>query len=186
MPPASQTTHRTVLDDRRMSQQWSGRKFSWHNRRAVLASAWRDLSHDILCPSRDSNRTPSQYKSRALPLLQPTRISLLLLLLLRYYCYYYCNVYDETEKQTHVQEENMERFKMQQRRTETRTTAEAAGNIRNKGPRWKTANEYSDGTDVRWGRHEALEISKREANSRMIDGGTEYGEMDIMEGSTTA
>jgi hypothetical protein len=75
---------------------------------------------------------------------------------------------------------------MQQRRTETRTTAEAREQKRNKGTRRYSANESSDRTDVRWGRHEALEIAKRKAKSGIIDGGTEYGEMELMEGSTTA
>jgi hypothetical protein len=80
----------------------------------------------------------------------------------------------------------MGRLAMQQRHRGPRTTAEAAEQNGTKGHTRYTAYEFSDRTDVRWERLEELQIAQREPNSRIIDGGTEYGEMDIVEGSTTA
>jgi hypothetical protein len=80
----------------------------------------------------------------------------------------------------------MERFEMQQRHRGPRTKTEATEQNRNKGPRRYTANESWDRTDVRWDQREALQKEQLEANRRIIDGGTENEEMDIVEGSTTA
>jgi hypothetical protein len=95
-----------------------------------------------------------------------------------------CSV--QEPERTHMQEETMERVAMQQWRTEPRIRAEATQQNRNTGHRRSIANESSDGTDVRWDRREELQIAQREANSRIIDGGTKNEEMDFVEGSTTA
>jgi hypothetical protein len=80
----------------------------------------------------------------------------------------------------------MDRLGMQQRHKGPRTEPEATRQNRNKGPRRNTANASSDRTDVRWDPREALQIAKREANSRIIDGVSKNEEMDLVEGSTSA
>jgi hypothetical protein len=92
----------------------------------------------------------------------------------------------EEPERTHVQKETMDRIAMQQRHRGRRTKTEDTKQNRNKGTRRNTANASSDRKDARWDPREALQIAKREANSRIIDGVTKNEEMDLVEGSTPA
>jgi hypothetical protein len=59
-----------------MNRKGFGRKRLWPNRDIILEGlrkSTKDLTHDSRCPSLDSNRTPPEYKLRALPLSQTIR-----------------------------------------------------------------------------------------------------------------